>query len=450
MPRALFDVPQCVDAEAVFVGAPAATPVAGSGWRAAWTDWPAEGGTAVFRRRAVEECLDTLAVLRGYREPLEGETWLVPAESEQRLLAQVNAIVAAGAPALDQVAQLALDADLPDPGRVFASVFVLSCVAGEQWLPVLRRIFVAAVLRHPEEAGAAVEAACLVPHPGLDDLARGLLEAPETPLRSAAVRVLAYRRALEQAAWERALRDPQQRVVLAALGLPLQGLDPDACEPALQRVLEAGSEPVVRAALRCGASLRLCASQARAASLARGDPSWADAALALALHGDLADAPRLRAMLASAQRAHAVQAAAVLGSAALVPDLTELLASPDAVGPERALVQRAIAAITGWPEEDAPALRRAWSERGHAFSTLRRYRGGRVLDASHLHALLASPAGRAREERQQLYLELCACTRGRLPRFSAYDFVGVQQRSLRRIAGWLAQQARAPAVAVPA
>ncbi len=167
MPRAMFDVPHCVDADAVFVGAPAEVPAAGRGWRASWSDWPADGGTAAFRRRAVAECFDTLAVLRGYREPLAGETWLLPAASNSGSLAQAGTpYYTAGAPALDQVAGLALDADLPDPGRVFAGVFLLGCVAGPGWLPVLRRIFVGAVQRHPEEAAAAVEAACLAPHPG--------------------------------------------------------------------------------------------------------------------------------------------------------------------------------------------------------------------------------------------------------------------------------------------
>ena len=450
MGHAMFDVPCCVELDAAFVGAPAVPLPPERGWRGAWGDWASDGGTASFRGRAVRQCLDTVAVLRGYREPMAGETWLLPAESEQRLLAQVSAILAVGAPALQTVAGLALDADLPDPGRVFASVFVLGCVAGAAWLPDLQRIFTEAVRRDPLEAAAAVEAACLAPHPGIDGALQPLLEAPEAALRSAAVRVLAFRGSLGAAAWERALRDPQPRVVLSALAGPLRGFAPEPAEPALRRVLEGGGEPLVRAALRCGASLRLRATQAWAATLASRDPSFAEAALALALHGDLTDAPRLRSLLQAAQRGHAVQAIAVLGSAALVPDLVDLLASPDAGGPERALVQRAIAAITGWPEEEAPQLRRAWSERGQAFSRGLRYRHGKALDAAHLHALLADPSGRAREERQQLYLELCGCTQGRLPRFSAYDFVGVQQRALRRLRAWLGERRPTAAATVPA
>jgi hypothetical protein len=450
MRQAMFDVPHCVDVDVVFVGAPAVRVPPDRGWRGAWSDWASDGGTDAFRRRAVHQCLDTVAVLRGYREPMAGETWLLPAESEQRLLAQVSAILAVGAPALQTVAGLALDADLPDPGRVFASVFVLGCVAGGAWLPALGRIFTEAVRRDPLEAAAAVEAACLAPHPGIAEVVQPMLEAPEAALRSAAVRVLAFRGSLGAAAWERALRDPQPRVVLSALSGPLRGFDPEPSELALSRVLEGGGEPLVRAALRCGASLRLRATHAWAWSLASRDPSFAEAALALALHGDLADALRLRTLLQGAQRGHAVQAIAVLGSAALLPDLLDLLASPDAVGPERALVQRAIAAITGWPEVEAPQLRRAWSERGPAFSRAVRYRRGKPLDAVHLHGLLADPAGRAREERQQVYLELCGWTQGLLPRFSPYDFVGVQQRALRRLRAWLGERLPAATDAVPA
>lgn len=67
------------------------------------------GGTTAYRQQAVTECLDTAAVLRAYREPLEGETWLIPSGSERRLLAQANVIIALGPQALAQVAALSLD-----------------------------------------------------------------------------------------------------------------------------------------------------------------------------------------------------------------------------------------------------------------------------------------------------------------------------------------------------
>lgn len=448
--RALSDVPSCLDAEAFFVGEPAQPAGTAGGWRSAWQDWQPGGGTRALRARAAEECLDTAAVLRSYREPLPGETWRVPAEAEQRLLAQVNALVGLGPEALRRVAHLALDPELPDPGRVFASLLVLGCVAGDRWLGRIGEIFAAAVARSPQEGAAAIEAASLAPHLAIEEIARPLLAHESPALRAAAVRVLAYRESLGDAPWLRALQDADARVAVAALCVPVRNRDPDFCEAALAPLLESHSESVVRAALLAGASLRLRATRVHALAIALQDAAWADAAQAFALHGSLFDAPRLRALLEGPRWAHAVQAAATLGSIELVPDLLALLADPVLAPPELALVQRALAAITGLPAAEAAAMQRAWAERVAGCDPGWRYRQGRVLGPALLLELLESAAVAApRPQRQLWYLELCGGAGGRVPRFSAYDFVGVQQASLRRIARWVAQQAAARQPAAP-
>jgi hypothetical protein len=179
-------------------------------------------------------------------------------------------------------------------------------------------------------------------------------------------------------------------------------------------------------------------TRARALAIAQQDPSWADAALALALHGSLHDAARLRAMFRGPSRAHAVLAAATLGSAVLVPDLLDLLSDGMLAGPETLLVQQAVTTITGLPA--GPAHARAWAERAEALAPGCRYRHGRVLEPARLLELLQSPEPGPRPPRQQLYVELCGWTQGRVPRFNAYDFVGVQRLSLQRIARWVAQE----------
>jgi hypothetical protein len=449
MTRAMLDVPLCLDVDAFFVGAPAPAASASPGWRAAWGDWPTDGGTGALRQRAAEECLDTAAVLRTYREPLAVETWLIPADSERRLLAQVNAIIGLGPHALGRVVALALDADLPDPGRVFASLFVLGCVAGDRWLGPMGDIFTAAVARNPQEAAAAVEAASLAPQAGIEEIMRPLLAHADPALRASAVRVLSFRESLGVPAWLQALRDADPRIVLAALRVPLRGYDADECDAALVPVLESGSEAVVRAALLAGAGLRLRATRERALAIAQHDPAWADAAQAVALHGSLFDAPRLRAMLQGPHRAHAVLAVGTLGAAVLVPDLLALLTDPALPPPEAALVQRVIATITGGPADDAKVLRREWAERAEYYDPACRYRHGCVLEPARLVEWLQAPEGGLRPQRQQLYVELCGQTAGRVPRFSAYDFVGVQSASLQRIARWVAQKAAPRQSAAP-
>jgi len=443
----MFDVPRCLDVERFHVGNPGVELPPSEGWRAAWGERASRDGTAEFRRRAVQECLDTVAVLRSYREPLEGETWMTPAESEQRLLAQVNAILGLGPVALEQVAQLAIDEDLPDPGRVFASLFVLSCAAGERWLSAIRRIFAVAVMRHAQEAGAAVEAMGLGPHPGIDACMLLLLDDPQARLRAAAVRVLAYRGTLSEPAWVQAMRDDDIGVLAAALNAPLCGYDDRLCEQGLLRALGGDNELLVRLALRAGASLRLPCTHARAANLAMRDPAWADSAHALALHADLADERRIEAMLYGPGRGHAVRAAGVMGSASLVEPLLTLLDDPTSSPQEHALVQRALWLIAGLPAGDARQIREAWAACAGAFRSGVRYRVGRVLHVSGLAQLLKLPEA-ARAVRQDWYVELAGATAWHAPRFSAYDFVGVQQSSLRRLDSWVADSALRPGTAM--
>jgi hypothetical protein len=71
-----------------------------------------------------------------------------------------------------------------------------------------------------------------------------------------------------------------------------------------------------------------------------------------------------------------------------------------------------------------------------------RWRGGRPLEARALLRQLHEGPGQ-REPRQALYLELqmaaaaAGAVAAELPRWSAWDFVGVQRESLRAIARWL-------------
>lgn len=445
MTRAMFDVPRCLDVERFQVGAPGVALTSSRGWRAAWGGGASRGGTGEFRRRVVQECLDTVAVLRTYREPLEGETWITPAASEQRLLAQVNAILGLGESALEQVAGLALDDDLPDPGRVFAALFVLACAGGERWLPLMMRIFVTAVMRNPQEAGAAVEAMGLGPHPAIDPGMVLLLDDPHARLRAAAVRVLAYRGALAEPAWVRAMRDEDVGVLAAALNAPLRGYDDRVCEHEFLRPLESGSELLVRLSLRAGASLRLPRTHAFAAGLALRDPAWADSAHALALHADLADARRLRPLFEGMGRGHAARAAGVLGCASLVPDLLSLLDDPECLPQELVLAQRALWLIAGLPPGDAKQMRQAWATHAGAFRDDLRYRVGQPFHVAGLVQLLKLPEG-SRAMRQDWYLELAGASAWRLPRFSPYDFVGVQQAALRRLDAWVSEMSPRRAV----
>jgi hypothetical protein len=444
MNSTLLDVPRCLNLDACFVGAPRPVAPKRNSWMRA--PEPAENGTEVFRRRATQECLDTVAVLRAYREPLPGETWLLPAGSERRLLAQVNAILALGSNAVHQVASVAIDNDLPEPGRVFAALFVLGCVEGGAWLPNIRDTFVKAVTRHAAEAAAAVEALSLAPNPLLPTCIEPLLSDERPRLRAAALRVMAYRGEVTEAVWQAAMRDTDTVVLAAATAVPLGAYDPEACDQALRALLEHDNEIIVRNALRAGLGIRSQSAYSRCLALVDSRPGWADAARCLAMFGFISDAQRIRTLLQGVHWLHGVHAAAVLGSVTLVPDLLNALERIDLTPQQSTEVKSALIAITGLPfgkASDATEARQLWERESTGFRADARYRIGLSLDLPYLLQALSAPNG-ARNARQDTYLEMQAVTDSRLPRFNAYDFVGNQLASLRRIEQWLARPAGMP------
>lgn len=437
--RALRDVPRCLDLGASFVGEPRqASPDAAPAARRWRVD--ADVGridTAVFRRQAIEECLDTAAVLRAYREPLPGETWMLPRKSEQRLLAQVNAIVALGPDALRWVAALAIDPDIPDPSRVFAALFVLGCVSGDETIGTARAIFDAA-MRHPDESGAAVEALAVSPNPELAACVDRHLTDPRGHARAAAARVLAYRGELSEPWWHRLVRDADLHVVRAALAAPLSRFDPERCDDALRPLLEHGDEAIVRPALRAGQSLGLDSARASAADIVRSGTDWADAAACLARFGRLQDARLLRDFLERGSGLDGCGAAATLGSIDLVETLLQKL-DRETDPREKARACASLTHITGLPFAHDRAREpsdRLWRDQAPRFQHGVRYRFGEPLGARLLLRCLREPMGR-RGARADVYLELQVVAGAGLPRFDPFDFVGVQLEQLDRIDRWL-------------
>ncbi|SAK77935.1 hypothetical protein AWB76_05177 [Caballeronia temeraria] len=447
---ALTDVPACLGLAATWVGPPrehARETRAPLSVRGPVRD---ADDIARFRRHAARECFDTASALRVHREPLADERWQLPARAEQRLLAQINAIVALGPDALALVIRLALDPDLADPGRVFAALLTLGTVDDPALHTQALGIFRRAVMRSAPEARAAVEALGVCPHPGFDDALAPWLCDPQARIREACVRVLAFRGTLAEAAWHAALRDPDLGVSTAALGAPLAGYEPRACEEALQPCFDMlHAETRVRLALRAGVSIGAARAHDFASWCMRGDaPGWADAAHCVALFGRAADAPAIARLLQGADPRAGIRAAARLGVVDLVPDLLSVLARHAADSEAAIGARRSIQTITGIAcdasdARDAKANAREtaslWEQRASHFRYGVRYRDGRALSLALLLELLRDGPG-SREERDTLYLEMRAATASRVPRFSVHDFVGVQRQALRCIGAWLRER----------
>jgi hypothetical protein len=445
---ALLNEPCCLDLDSFALPAPRAVPSSNKAPRG-WEALRSEDGTSAFRAHALRDCLDTLAVLRSYREPLAGEVWTIPVGSERRMLAQVNAMLALGHGALKQVVDLAIDPDLPDPGRVFASLFVLGCNAGSLWLQPMLSILVAAVERSPSEGAAAVEALSLAPNL---DVLKGVarLLADERPrLRAAAVRVLSFRAALTPPQWLHAIDDTDGAVVMVAASSPLNATDRECCRQPLERLFDHPSEGLVCAALRAGLALRLEAAHRRASEISRSDPRWADALQYLAMFGLRADEEAIRVALSGPQWLSAVRAAALAGRTGLVPDLLALLPDVEHGSVQKDEIARALTTITGLPfgiVDDRASAALLWGRHQDRFDPGRRYRLGEhfhpsvLLRSLWLREGVATDTGlHLRGARQQAHLELMSATDGRAPRFSAYDFVARQFVSLQRIESWLTE-----------
>jgi hypothetical protein len=428
--------PWLVDVARAWVGPPrgAATALSGS--------QPSLGvnheGTAAFRRRAVGECLDTIGMLRSYREPGEGEFWRLPAGAERRMLAQVDAVLALGPSALEQAEAMALDPDVPDADHVFAALFVLGCTVGmdvARGLP----IFTAALQRDAGEAAAAVEAWCLCPSQAISEVLGPLLRHPQAKLREAAVKVLGYRGELGTEAWCQAVADPEPSVAMAALAYQPGEPDHGRCERALLPLLATERETLLRSVLRAGLCLGLPRILQAARDLSARQPDRADALCLLAQCG-------LQEDLAGVERAFGTHLPAAMQACALAgwcPLGGRLLAVYKAhAGDARlgAQVRATLSTILGLPD-DAPAdlmgLGHAWGSRLNGLDTSRRYRHGLVWNAATLTAQLRE-SRLTRPQRQALYQELQMLTRGRVARFSAFDFIGVQHDALERIALGLA------------
>jgi hypothetical protein len=391
----------------------------------------------------VRECLDIIGVLRDYRPPEPGETWLTPAASERRLLAQVNAIIALGPEALEQVVDLGVTPDVPDAPRVFASLLVLGCTAGSSWVGRIGPLFVSAAERNPAEASAAVEACGLSPSLELDAVLVSVSEHEHPRVRAGAIRARAFRDTLPQSHWETAMQDREAEVVIAAMQARLGGYDRARCDSLLEPWYWSENRSIARSALRAGLTLRLPSARAAATDIVRRDPAWADAATTLAMFGYLGDARLIREILSGPGIRSGIVAAGVLGSIELVPDLLTLLGHTAVDDDVHLLSAQALTNVTGIPavEANPEAMSSLWNERAASFNPRVRYRAGEPLTAELLLRVLRAPHV-LRRDRQDAYVELLAVTESAVPRFSPHDFVGVQVQSLSTIERWLGRGQR--------
>lgn len=272
-------------------------------------------------RRIARDALEDIAVLGALRRPEPELPWDFAEHFEERLLANLDALVSLdrprlpGGPVLGVARQLwdyASEWQVPDPGRAFAFAFVLACVdrpAGPRWVGVTLRRAGHRLARSLEDAIALGSSA---EWPGV---LAGLLQSETDPER---LRVVL-------AGWHRHGR-----------------VDPVAILPLVAH----GDPAVARAAIACLSREPSDVAVAALHELLAADPVVAaEAALALARLGDASGLRHLRAVLAEPGGDHAFEAARVVAARAVA-----LLGDPREGDVLRAVcsVHRDLAELLGW------------------------------------------------------------------------------------------------------
>ena len=294
-------------------------------------DVPPATSPGAYLRQRVRLCFEEITMIGTQRAPLLGDPWRFSRVLERRMLASIDAIAAMGPPALEALEDLALDAPLRDPSRLFAIALILGCIEGRDSLGMAERVFASFEVEDPEHTAQLGAALKLVPHPHLPLTLHTFLADPDPSRRALAIDVLAFRGIATPEQIARAAVDEPD---VAAVALPwLAVLRGPTLRDAIDQAIES---PVV--ALRAAARLAMviggdyrAVSALRAASEA--EPPEGEGATALL--GVVAGPDEAKFLLERVERGgdapprSAVNALGWVGSTTAIPRLLETLSNGD-------------------------------------------------------------------------------------------------------------------------
>ncbi|UQA63183.1 hypothetical protein [Polyangium aurulentum] len=165
------------------------------------------------RSRVAADCLERLAMLARHRE--ERPIGMRP-HVEARMLAQLDAIAAAGTTEDEVRAFCEAEAEDGDPFAIWAAVFLLGCADGGRPLEIILEILEAL----PEDGEAhwlAADALVVCPHPYLATLGEDLSSSPAAQARAAGIELLSRRGWLSPASEAKHLEDGRAPIAIASL-----------------------------------------------------------------------------------------------------------------------------------------------------------------------------------------------------------------------------------------
>lgn len=429
---------------------------------------PAGDADADDERAVFGEALSPQAVLLGHargffedlsmmglmRRPDAGDAWREMEPIEQRLLARVDAILAAGTWTLAELVGALQDRPMPEPDLLWGALFVYGSLGGEDSVDQVVRLVRTAPLDDEEVVDAVADALSFAANEGVEARLRPWLSEGSPSQQRVALHALARRHALLPEQAVSALSSPDAAVVAeAARALVLMQGPVD--RGALAWLLQHADPAVLAAGFRAALLHDRVAAVARAVALtAGGYAHHGEAALVVALGGEAGD---LDALLAATQGPPSAPLTEALGWAGRIDAVPYLLDRLEAGDPAALLALQRLTGASLTAEqpahdpdeplpftrddrlppaelvllEDPAAWRAWWAEHGRRPDVRERWQHGRRWTPRDALWELAESASSPRD-RTLAWLELRARTGARIP-FDAREWVARQRR---QVAAW--------------
>lgn len=332
---------------------------------------------ADFYASVVSACADRIGMLARHRDqrPLGGR-----ARAEERLLAQIDAILACGPGAIrDLEAYWHARRDDEEPYRIWPIVVTLACLDGPRPLLAIERVIESLPADALDRALCAADCITASPHPHWMPLALDLIASPHPLARVVGIEVLSRRQSfsLEQA--DEQLQDASAQVIAAAIRALARHPDAKLPSPRITACL-ASSDPAIATeaarAVTLWGSPDPCQSLRTGAPLGRVLPPLTQIEI-VALAGSLDDVPLVQSILGRARvTPEILRAIGRLGSAGTWSFLLHYLADSDlARAAQEALETVFGSLVPGGKQGRVPAIwREAIAQKGLDPAT--RYRRG--------------------------------------------------------------------------
>ncbi|MBX3276028.1 MAG: hypothetical protein KF729_37600 [Sandaracinaceae bacterium] len=428
-------------------------------------------GAAIPEQRLVYERarvhFEDIAMFSLLRKGDHGDIWHQLEPVERRLNARVDSILAHGVELIPRLIQLLEDRPVPDPELLWAAVFLLGCIDGDDTRDQILRLVQIAPLDDEEHFEPLADVLTLVPHWGVERFARQWLGSPDPHRVALGLRVLGMRRATVVETALPFLSHDHPRVVEEA-ARALERVSGELREDDLRIALRHDDPVIFAAALETAIVRGFRGAVLEAEYRLKRGANLPHAALMLALTSDEKELDLVFALAATDPSPMVFETLGWLGQTSIVPFLLGRLRDGD-VAAVRALQRLTGASLTKditvrlYPAEDRPFQRdhfvepphelvlsddadvweAHWERWGAPAREDRRYRFGHEWTTRDDYWEMAEGYA-ADRERRLAYLELCARSGGSLP-FDPHAWVAWQRPQLEAWRDYLGpHHARAP------